>query len=326
MSRTGLRVACCLFVLMLPSKRSLAQRFFGGASTVQGDILWGEGIFLQGAGSFLYQQAVADSINVDTAIRLNEYLWNVAKNENRENARHRAEVIARHNENYDRILKRIRENPDNRDLESGDTLNDMMTQLLDPQISSSSFRSTPVKLPGEVIRGIPFFYGPEDATFSMRRLSAKQNWPVGLRGEKFSRERKGYERAFDNALDQQIDGKLSHEAILRVEKSLAALGDQLPRVIPPSNDKVYIESRDFLKRLNTYKELLKRQKIEEMLGQIDKYSGTSVHDLVSFMQKYNLRFGMPDLGFERELYPRIHEALRLQLDMVKDRGTDGGVH
>ncbi|WP_422927205.1 hypothetical protein [Singulisphaera sp. PoT] len=327
--RTRLKTAAGLALLLLLAARPghAQYGFFGGgygASTVQGDILRGEGAFLNGAGNFLYKEAVANSINVDTSIRLNEYIWNVVKFENRENAKHRAAMIAKHNENYDMILKRIRENPDNRDLETGDALNDVMTQLLDPGISPSSFRGSPVNLPGETIRGIPFFYAAEDATFSMRRLAAKNHWPVGLRGERFARYRRDYERAFDDALDQQHDGKLSREAILRVEKSLADLNTELPRVITPSKDKVYIEARDFLSRLDKSKELLKRQKVEEMLGEIDRYSGTSVHDLVTFMQKYSLRFGVPDLGVEREQYPKLYEAMKLQLDMVRVQEPGGG--
>jgi hypothetical protein len=318
MAWNHLRIAATLIALALPVRNVHAQFFgYGGGSTVQGDILRGEGAFLIGAGSFVYRDAMATSINVDTAIRLNEYIYNVAKNENRENAQHRAERVARNRENYDKILKRIRENPDDNDLEKGDALNDVMKQLLDPQISPSSYRLSPVQLAGETVRGIPFFYGPEDATFSMRRLSAKGSWPVGLRGAKFGSERRAYERAFDDALDQQIEGKLSRDAIVRVEKTLEDLTGRLDQVIPPSRDKIYIESRDYLKRLTTAKELLKRRAIEQMLGEIDKYSGTSVYDLINFMQKYNLRFGIPDLGYERELYPKLYESMKEQLEIVR---------
>lgn len=318
MLRGASRILGTLVFLVMPAQAARAQMFFlGPGSTPQGDILRGEGIFLQGAGSYLYSEAVSNSINVDTSIRLNEYLWNVAKNENRENAEHRAAVIDRNRENYEKIRRRIRENPDDNDLEKGDALNDLMKQLLDPQIAPSSFRQSPVLLTGDTVRGIPFFYGPEDATFSMRRLSAKGSWPVGLRGKAFAGERRAYERAFDDALDQQIEGKLSREAIARVERALGDLVDRLPKVIPPSSDKVYIEARDFLERMRVSKELLKRRAIEQMLGEIDKYSGTSIHDLMVFMQKYNLRFGVPALGYERELYPRLYESMKEQLELVR---------
>lgn len=314
-----------LSLLLLPARDASAQWFFnGGGVTAQGDILRGEGAFLRGAGSFLYNAAVADSINVDTSIRLNEYIWNVAKNENRENAVHRAEKAARQLENYEEILKRIRENPTDNDLEKGDALNDVMTQLLNPQISPSSFRILPVNLPGETIRDIPFFFGPRDATFSMRRLAnkGKNAWPVGLRDAAYARERRQYERALDDALDQQLDGKLSHGAILQVEQAVKELVLKLDQVNPPSRDKVYLEAKNYLKTLADAKEILKLQDIEKMLGEIDRYSGTTVYDLMIFMQKYNLRFGVPALGMEREMYPKLYEKMKQQLDLLSSSAND----
>ncbi|MHC5541480.1 hypothetical protein ACYOEI_24940 [Singulisphaera rosea] len=326
MDPTVSRILAGLTLFLLSAESASAQMFiFGGGSTAQGDILRGQGIFLQGAGSFLYNAAVADSINVDTSIRLNEYIWNVAKNENRENAIHRAEKAARQLENYEEILKRIRENPTDNDLEKGDALNDVMTQLLSPQIADSAFRILPVDLPGEMIREIPFFYGPKDATFSMRRLAnkGKNAWPVGFRDAAFARERRQYERALDDALDQQLDGKLSHNAILQVELAVKELSLKLDEVNPPSRDKVYLEAKNYLKTLTDAKENFKIHDIEKMLGEIDRYSGTKVHDLMVFMQKYNLRFGVAAIGAEREMYPKLYEKMKQQLDLVSSSGNGG---
>src|SRR3954447_23032426 len=117
------RFLVLLIVLMVPATGARAQRFgygLGPGSTVQGDILRGEGVALYGAGYYNYSTAVATSINVDTTIRWNEYVAAVAKNEQRENAQHRAEIIARNKENYQKILQRIRDSPEERDLERGD--------------------------------------------------------------------------------------------------------------------------------------------------------------------------------------------------------------
>src|SRR4051794_22825727 len=49
--------------------------FYGAGSTPQGDMLRGEGIFLNGAGLYNYYSSVAQSINVSTMIGLNEYIY-----------------------------------------------------------------------------------------------------------------------------------------------------------------------------------------------------------------------------------------------------------
>lgn len=317
MSRNLSKVLVTLVFLASSGTGARAQFFgLGAGSTVEGDYLRGVGAAAQGMGFYNLYTAQANSINVDTAIRLNEYMFNVAKNENREAAKRRAFIIQRNRENYEQILERIRENPEDRDVVSGDALNSLMKQLLDPKYTPSSFRVSPVPLPGETIRRVPFLFAPENAAFSMRRLVAKGQWPVGLRGERFATSRRAYERAVDEALEQQIEGKLSREAILNVEAAILALRDDLERVITPSADKVYIEARDYLARLEASKELLKRQAIEKILGDLDKYSGATVSDLLVFMQKWNLRFGMAEIGDERKLYPELYAALRLQLDLV----------
>jgi len=150
----------------------------------------------------------------------------------------------------------------------------------------------------------------------MQRLSAKGKWPVGLRGDAYGLERREYDLAVDEALEQQIEGKLSREANRRVEAAVDALREKLDRVVTPSSDKVYVEAKGFLKRLDTSKDMLKLRAIEQMLGEIDKYSGANVHDLIVFMQKYNLRFGVPEIGDERELYPKLYAAFVQQRSLV----------
>src|SRR5262245_12466255 len=260
MFRTSFRIVVASIIASAGMTTSVRAQFFGNfsppGSTVQGDILRGEGTFLIGAGYYNYNTALANSVNVDTFIKWNEYIYNVAKNENRENAIHRAQINALKRENYQKILQRIRESPEERDLERGDALNAELEKLLDPGISPSSFRLASVTLPGETVRKIPFFYAPANSTFSMQRLSTKGKWPVGLRGDEYARERREYELAVDAALEEQIEGKLSRPAILRVEAAVNALFERLDRVVTPSSDKVYVEAKGFLKRLATSKEML----------------------------------------------------------------------
>jgi hypothetical protein len=316
MQRFSVRLVACSAVLCLSARGTPAQ-FIAPGSTVQGDALRGQGVFLSGAGLYNYYTAMGDSISTDTYIRLNEYIYNSIKHENAERARHRAAVIARRRENYEEILDRILSNPDYRDLARGDALNALLDELLDPgAIAPSSLRLSPIPLAGETVRSIPFFYAPEDATISMRRLSAHGRWPVGLRGEPLAPERRAYERAVDEALEQQTEGEMSREAIRAVEAALNDLRSKLDRVVPPSNDRVYVEAKNHLKRLEVSKELLKRRVIEQIVGELDKYSGTTVRDLLEFMRRNNLRFGVSEIGDEMETYPKLYAALKQQLDAV----------
>jgi len=298
--------------------------FSGRGSTVTGDVLRGEGTFLYGAGLYNYYSSVAEAINVNTMIGLNEYIYQSIRFENAEKARRRAASAAKRLDNHRKILDRILNNPDNYDLTKGDALNAVFEQLLDPTTHPSSYRDNALPLEGIDVRRIPFFYGPKGATISMARISPVGRWPVGLRGEEFARERREYERALDLALEQQLEGKMSREAVLAVEAAVRELFVRLDQVIPPEKDKIYIQAKDFLKGLESSKELLKLKEIEQILGEIERFPGTTVYDLVVFMQAHNLRFGVPEIGAETALYPTLYASMKQQLDEARAGMDDTG--
>ena len=63
-------------------------------------------------------------------------------------------------------------------------------------------------------------------------------------------------------------------------------------------------------------EMLKTQSVEQALGELDRYAGTTVNDLRVFMLRHKLQFadaGNPD---ERELFPQLYAKLGEQKDRV----------
>ncbi len=301
--------------------------FIGPGSTAGGDIARGLGVMSYGMGQFNLSTAMANSINVDTAIKWNQYVYLSLEEDNRKKAIHRAARIARNKENYELILSRIRENPTLADLRNGDALNAVLEQLLDPKLDPSSLRQSNVPLSGKTIRTIPFLHASEAATFSMLRLTARDDWPLALRGDEFARERRAYERAVDNALDQDIEGKLGLGAVIAVQTAVVDLQNKVDQVIPQSSRDLYLQAKNHLKKLAEIGQMLKSPVVEDVLAAVEKYPGTTVGDLLVFMQRYNLRFGVADTAAERELYQNLYASLRTQRDGVRPpeiKPDDGG--
>src|SRR4051812_3028759 len=73
----------------------------GAGSTVYGDAMRGEGIFLNGLGLYNYNTAVAYSIATDTDIRLNEYLYQSLQIDLHNKYLHRVAHQARTNAAYE---------------------------------------------------------------------------------------------------------------------------------------------------------------------------------------------------------------------------------
>src|SRR5262249_43115331 len=160
----------------------------------------------------------------------------------------------------------------------------------------------------EVIRRIPFSISEKGERFSMERLSlkGKGKWTVALQDERFQREKKAYERALDKALELAIDGKMQISAIDGVEAAANDLFRRLDEVVGPSSDRLYIEAKERLNELKSTVRLLKTDKVERAIAEIDKYSGTTINDLKLFMQAYQLRFAAAKTPEEMRLYPDLY--------------------
>src|SRR3954463_11765419 len=69
-----------------PSIASAQVTIVGPGSTVEGDVARGYGIYYDGLGQYSVNSAIGRSIDVDTVIKWNEYVYGCLKQRNRESA------------------------------------------------------------------------------------------------------------------------------------------------------------------------------------------------------------------------------------------------
>ena len=84
----------------------------GWGGTVQGDIARGLGYFNMGAGIYNRETAQARSINTDTAMRWNEYVYRSQQEGTREYYARRDANLARDRDAYNTFTKRMQDQPD----------------------------------------------------------------------------------------------------------------------------------------------------------------------------------------------------------------------
>jgi len=308
------RFVASLVVLAALESSGWAQIVMPG-STPEGDYLRGVGFAAMGMGIYNEKTAIAESINLDTMIRWNEYVAAVVKEQRREYVARREYLSEKNKEMDKKIRDRIREHPEARDLQTGDALSDLMDQLTDPQIAESSYRFAEVPLSVDAIRRIPFRLGERGETFSMNRLTVKGKgkWPVAFQDKRFASELKLFEKVVDAALDEAIDGKAQMSSIAKIQTAVEDLAQKLDQVIDPRTDqRAYEEAANRLKELRATARRFEILKVQQALGEIDKYSGTTVNDLRIFMRKFGLRFGRAESPDERTLYPELYETLQIQ--------------
>jgi hypothetical protein len=314
-SRYGTGLAA-LLVAALPGTGGRAQ-YIGAGSTPGGDYLRGVGIAAWGMGSYNLNTAQAERINTGTFIVLNEYMWNVAKNENRENWEHRKQVMAARLEYRKKIQERIHDHPEGLDVMHGDALTSILRDIMDPKVSESSSRYAKVPLEADVLRRIPFKLGEKGETFSMNRLSlkSKKKWAVAFQDPQFTSLCQAFQHAVDNALDLAIDGKQTQDAIEAVQRAVNNLEDKVLRtayILDPVNQRLASEARKQIDTIRKTARLFETGPIQLVLADIDKCPVTTVDELRLFMRRHNLTFAEALTPDERTLYPDLYQALVLQ--------------
>lgn len=309
--------ACC------GRARAQGDMLFPG-STVQGDILRGEGVMYKGAAVLHLNAARARSIDADTRIRFNQYVYNSYQVYLRQRAQRIARASARRNESLAEVHRRLREAPTESEIAGGDALNVLLVDLADPRIPASAWEAAKVPLPDEAARTIPFQHASVGGTLALRRLDVGDAWPVALRYEALEGPRQAYERAVATLLEQCRGHRLTPEAVEAVGVTAKALGARADAAIPQSSEDYRQVARQFAGSLERSARVLTRTNyVEDLLAELDGFRGTTIADLADLMRRYNLHFGPADSPDERGLYARLCPLLREQLEKL-GRGTGTG--
>lgn len=308
-----------LAVMLLNGGIARAQTMFiGQGSTPPGDYLRGAGVAAWGMGQYNVNTAQANRIDVGTEIMVDGYVRQVHAQELARNARIRAARLADHMRNYNKLRDHVLNRPEGFDILSGDALNAKMAFMNQAVNRQETFRSFPVPLPTAVVRRIPFKLGEEGIVLSMARLThrGKGAWPIAFQDGKFDRERTEYDSAMSAALGQHLEGKVSADALKRVDRAVEALTRKLEVEVMGRDERGYQLARPHVLELGKASNLLRSSKIQAALDELESYDGSTVNDLRMFMIRHRLSFDVAERPDEREAYREIEAALTAQRDIL----------
>jgi len=275
----------------------------------------GIGIWYNDPGNVV-ADAIATSINADTLMRSNEYVYACYKNavlERTQRLRDRRHLIK---ETQEATLKRLRENPEQRDVDQGDALNVIMMDLLNPKGSISDLRSISAELDVRTIQRIPFAFRGQGVRISLRRLHVSDgDWPTLFNDDAFHVERKRYAEAVEQALEENLRlGLLKPATILRVSKAVQDIKARVQTVIQqkPDLQRFAAGASTFIGQLEKAAAILDRKVVTDVIADLDRFSGTTLADLLEFMRNYHLMFAPADNPEERRVYAALFEQLNKQ--------------
>lgn len=280
----------------------------GGASTVGGDMARGLGAYAAGAGYYNQQTAVARSINANTVLNWNQYMYeancNAARNERLRTTRR----LANANEAQSQIQKRLRDNPEPRDIYSGDALNVAMEEINDPRIYSKTLQAAQVKVGGESIRNIPFQYAAGAITTSIHQIT-QGGPPEALLDPAYDADRAAI-RALRDKIKAEIDSGQSPDKD-SVDKAIAAVNALEAKVDQalPRNDPKRVAADKYLKSVHGLLAMMQTPALDLLLAGVEKRPDATLAELLQFMNACNLRFGPAQSAQQRLIYDSLYPQL-----------------
>jgi hypothetical protein len=288
---------------------------WGGAQTPGSSMARGMGAYAAGAGYYNQQTAVARSINADTAMRYNQYMYESNEEANRKHAAKLAGDKAENIAAYDKTQARLRNNPDRHDVYMGDALNVAVQEIEDPRVYTKTLEGAKTKIGGEAIRNIPFRYAPGAITVSIQNL-IKGDPPTALMGSEFEDDRAafkglGQEIRKDFETGETPDPETVKKALVIIIAAEAKADRILPR-----NTKDRDEVDKYLKALHGLLGMLQTPALEILLAGVEKHPDATVGQLLSFMSAYNLRFGEATTPRQKQVYDALYPQLVATRDEV----------
>jgi hypothetical protein len=287
----------------------------GWGGTVQGDIARGLGYFNMGAGIYNRETAIARSINTDTAIRWNQYVYLSQLEGTREYYARRDANLAKDRSAYDALLKRLREHPTAAEVENGDALNLILDDLSDPRIHTSALRMADTPIEAKTIQEIPFRNAVEAVTFSLSQLKAATHWPGVLQDSRFAAERAEFETTVDELKKDSSDGQVSPETVKKLRDLSSRLKEKLT-AMPLEDTAANQEALKFIKTLAALTRMLEKPEIEQVLAELKKIEKTSVGNLLAFMHTFNLRFAPTTTPRQKQVFQELYPILVQTRDRI----------
>lgn len=289
---------------------------WGGGSTVGGDMARGMGVFAAGAGVYNQETAQARSMNADTAMRFNEYLYQSQMVSTRKYHQELAERRKRINDSADAVYRRLHDNPEPADIRSGDALNVVLDELNNPHVYLRTAKLASKPIQSRMVKSIPFQYAIKAITISLNELS-KRGVPDALaQNPAFENERKAVKAVFEQAKkESDTAGQVSIETLRKARTAITTLKNKVDATLA-ADAPGRTASDNFLKALYGLTKMLETPDVARYLKELDTMSTTTLGELLGFMNSFNLRFGHAATPDQQTTYTQLYPMLVALRDQV----------
>jgi hypothetical protein len=289
---------------------------WGGANTVAGSTAAGMGQFAAGAGAYNVQTAQARSINAQTAMQMNEYMYECQVNRNLNYYKTLAARQQKLNQSQDAIYQRLHDDPNESDIKRGDALNVVYDELKNPKIWNKVLQAATQPIPSKLVKNIPFQHASSAVTVSLEQLNAR-GVPDELKtNPAFESDRQTIRSLAAKARDESSDGRpVSEDTLQKAQVAIKALQAKVASTLEQGT-RNRLEADNFLKALYGLTKMLEYPNVGPFLKDLDRIPTTDLGHLLSFMHTFGLRFGATSNDVQAAAYSELYPALVALRDQV----------
>jgi hypothetical protein len=293
----------------------------GWGSTPGSSLARGLGMLNMGRGMYNVNTAQANSINLTTAERWNNAMYRAHAAAGRRYAAKEKKNREDINKADSEIQDRLRNHPSARDVTDGDALNVLLDVLLNPANADIALQQIKTPLRPDVIANIPFELASEGMTACLDRMTMDGQWPQAVLGDEFRPEREGLQQAIKAALAEDKEGEIDPDTVQAVQVAIDRLRNKFERLVPQTSPD-YVSAHWALKAMDGITKMLYSPKMDKVLSELEDYQGTTLGDLLGFMQAFNLRFGEAKSYRQRLIYQRLYPMLAEQANSLSSATGD----
>jgi hypothetical protein len=294
---------------------------WGGASTVGGSVATGMGNFAAGAGAYNAETAQARAVNANTAMQMNEYLWQSQQVRNVNYYNQLSSRQAKANKAAKDIYQRLRDNPEPRDVHTGDALNVVLDDLTNPKVYVQAVQGTTDAIDSGLVKNIQFQHAASAVAISLEELSARGVPDTLQTSPQLENERNALKAVVAKAREEShSSGSIKPETLSRARAAIKALQARVAQVVPDGT-KDRRECDNFLKALYGLTKMLEMPQIDLFLKGLDQYPTTTVGRLITFMHSFNLRFGVAQTPIQEAAYDQLYPRLVALRDSLYKGGS-----
>ena len=287
----------------------------GWGSTPQSSMARGLGMMSMGRGMYNVDTAQARSINTNTAMRWNQAMFNSSRQGAKMYAAREKKIKQDTNKAYSEIQDRIRNNPSARDITDGDALNALLEVLLNPANADAALQQIRTPLRPDTIANIPFELASEGMTVCLDKMTMDGQWPQAVLGDEFKAEREGLRSAIHDALEEDKHGEVDPATVAAVQAAIDRLRAKFDKLVPQTSPD-YISAHWSIKAMDGLTKMLYSPTMDKVLSELEDYQGSTLGDLLGFMQAFNLRFGEAKSYRQRLIYQKLYPMLAEQANSI----------